>query len=34
MPLMHAQALIFKMRYFNVHANYTINSLSKNFAIT
>jgi len=34
MPLMKAQAVIFTMRYFYVHANITVTSLSNNFAIT
>jgi len=31
---MHAQAVIFTMRYSNVHMNDTVTFLSKNFTIT
>jgi len=32
--LKHAQAVIFRMRYFNNHATNTVTSLSNNFGIT
>jgi len=34
MPLMHAQAVIFTMRYFYVHENNKVTALSNIFAIT